>query len=150
MPFLKRLPWLSLTLLLLTYIIFGWLLARSKTQPILWLVFAIATVLFISSLTIPFSKVSDYSVSLFRSNIKSFGVTVLGAFLFFLILARFRLFLDILVMIAAAILVRIDFLVAGFNQAQIFLITTTFSFTGLALGALVEKLMSQYGLILSN
>ncbi|RAM52573.1 MAG: hypothetical protein C6Y22_06015 [Hapalosiphonaceae cyanobacterium JJU2] len=150
MPFLKRLPWLSLTLLLLTYIIFGWLLARSKTQPILWLVFAIATVLFISSLTIPFSKVSDYSVSLFRSNIKSFGVTILGAFLFFLILARFRLFLDILVMIAAAILVRIDFLAAGFNQAQIFWITTTFSFTGLALGALVEKLMSQYGLILSN
>ncbi|MFB2767772.1 hypothetical protein ACE1AT_00400 [Pelatocladus sp. BLCC-F211] len=150
MPFLKRLPWLSLTLLLLTYIIFGWLLARSKTQPILWLVFAIATVLFIASLTIPFSKVSDYSVSLFRSNLKSFGVTVLGAFLFFLILARFRLFLDILVMVAAAMLVRIDFQVAAFNQSQVFWITTTFSLTGLAVGALVEKLMSQYGLILLN
>ncbi|MGJ5676606.1 MAG: hypothetical protein ACR9NN_23885 [Nostochopsis sp.] len=148
MPFLKRLPWPSLTLLLLTYIIFGWLLAKSKTQPILWLVFAIVTVLFIAGLTIPFSKVSDYSVSLFRSNLMSFGVTVFGAFLFFLILARFRLFLDILVMIAAAMLVRIDFQYAGFNQCQVFWITNTFSFIGLALGALVEKLMLQYGLIL--
>ncbi|BAZ69084.1 MAG: hypothetical protein KME28_09755 [Pelatocladus maniniholoensis HA4357-MV3] len=148
MPFLKRLPWLSLTLLLLTYIVFGWLLARSKTQPILWLVFAIATVFFIASLTIPFSKVSDYSISLFRSNLRSFGVTVFGAFLFFLILARFRLFLDILVIIAASMLVRIDFQAAGFNQGQVFWITTTFSLIGLALGALVEKLMSQYGLIL--
>ncbi len=147
MPFLKRLPWLSLSLLLLTYIVFGWLLARSNTQPMLWLMFAMAIVFFTASLTIPFSKVTDYSVSLFRSNLRSFGVTVFGAFLFFLILARFRLFLDILVMIAAAMLVRIDFQTAGFNQGQVFWITTTFSLSGLAVGALVEKLMLQSGLL---
>jgi hypothetical protein len=147
MAFLKRLPWLSLILLLLTYTTFGWVLSRSKTQPILWLVVAIAIVLFIANLTIPLSKMADYSVSLFRSNIKSFGVAVLGAFLFFLILARFRLFLDTLVIIAATMLVKIDFQAAGFSQGLAFWITTAFSFAGLALGVLAEKLMLHNSLL---
>jgi uncharacterized membrane protein len=147
MAFLKRLPWLSLILLLLIYTTFGWVLSRSKAQPILWLVVAIAIVLFIASLTIPLSKMADYSVSLFRSNIKSFGVAVLGAFLFFLILARFRLFLDTLVIIAATMLVKIDFQAAGFSQGLAFWITTAFSFAGLALGVLAEKLMLHNSLL---
>jgi hypothetical protein len=147
MAFLKRLPWLSLILLLLIYTTFGWVLSRSKAQPILWLVVAIAIVLFIANLTIPLSKMADYSVSLFRSNIKSFGVAVLGAFLFFLILARFRLFLDTLVIIAATMLVKIDFQAAGFSQGLAFWITTAFSFAGLALGVLAEKLMLHYSLL---
>lgn len=147
MAFLQRLPWFSLILLLLTYTTFGWVLSRSRTQPILWLAVAIAIVIFIAILTIPLSKMADYSVSLFRSNLRSFGIAVLGAFLFFLIMARFRLFLDTLVIIAVTMLVKIDFQAAGFSQILAFWLTVAFSFAGLALGVLAEKLMFNYGLI---
>lgn len=146
MAFLKRLPWFSLILLLLTYTTFGWVLSRSRTQPILWLAVAIAIVIFIAILTIPLSKMADYSVSLFRSNLRSFGIAVLGAFLFFLIMARFRLFLDTLVIIAVTMLVKIDFQAAGFSQILAFWLIVAFSFAGLALGVLAEKLMFNYGL----
>ncbi len=44
-------------------------------------------------------------------------------------------------------LVKIDFQAAGFSQILAFWLTVAFSFAGLALGVLAEKLMFNYGLI---
>jgi hypothetical protein len=73
-----------------------------------------------------------------QSNLRSFAVTILGAFLFFLMLAWFRIFLDTLLIISAGILAKIDFQTAGFKQGPAFLITLLFSLAGLALGKVLH------------
>lgn len=141
MSIFKRLPWVSLGLLLLTDSNFGWVISKANAPPFVWLLAVIAVLLLIGGLTTPWAKMTDYSIFLFRSNIRSFGITILWAFLFFLMVAWFRVFIDTLVIIAAAILARIDFQAAGFNEKHAFVILSIFSLTGLALGALVQKLM---------
>jgi hypothetical protein len=93
-------------------------------------------------LTTPWPKVTYYYTIVFESNIKSFGVAVLAAFLFFIMLAWFRVFLDTLLIISASILVRIDFQTAGLQKNLAFWSASIFSLTGLSLGALIYKLVN--------
>ncbi len=140
MSLLRRLPWLSLILLLLTYITLGWLISISPINVSwwIWLLTGLGILLLVGGLTTPWAIVTDYVRILFQSNSKSFGMTVLGAFLLFLILAKFRLFLDILLIICATMLARLDFQTSEFTEGQSFAIISTFSLAGLALGAFVE------------
>ncbi|MFN6569784.1 hypothetical protein [Dendronalium sp. ChiSLP03b] len=135
MSIVKRLPWISLVLVLLSYSALGWVLAESQVPRLVWLVFVPIVLFVVGSLTAPLSLMTQYSSILFRSNIRTFSVAVFGAFLFFLMLAWFRLFLDCLLIFSAAILARIDFQVSGFTEGQAFWITCAISLVGIALGA---------------
>lgn len=144
MSILKKLPWLSLILLLLTFTSLGWVISSSNPAIYVWLLVAIAILFLTGSLTSRWANLRNYSYQLFRTKIKSFAFAILASLLLFLILARFRLFLDILLILAASMLVRLDLQTAGFRDETVFLITTTFSLTGLGLGVLLQKLMSHY------
>lgn len=135
MLIVKRLPWISLVLVLLSYSTLGWVLLETKAPKFVWLVVLPAVLLLVAGLTAPISLVANYFSILFKSNLRTFAVAVLGAFLFFLMLAWFRLFLDSLLIISAAILARIDFQVSGFKEGQAFLITSMVSLAGIGLGA---------------
>ncbi|WP_414586488.1 hypothetical protein [Scytonema sp. PCC 10023] len=143
MSILKRLPFVSLVLLLLTYTTLGWVISKTYAPArwFIWLLAVIAILVLLAGLTISWRRLTDYSFVLFKSNLKSFSITVLAAFLFFLIIAQFRVFLDTLVIIAAAILGKIDFQTAGFTEGQAFCFLSIFSLTGLALGALIHKVI---------
>lgn len=141
MSILKRLPWVSLSLLLLTYATYGWVISQANVPSTLWILAAIASLLLISGLTTPWTRITDYSFFLFQSHLRSFGVSVLGSFLFFLMIAWFRLFLDTLVLIAAAMLVRIDLQTASFREGQAFWILLIVSLTGLGVGVFIDKLI---------
>ncbi|BAZ30243.1 hypothetical protein NIES4074_26990 [Cylindrospermum sp. NIES-4074] len=78
---------------------------------------------------------------LLKTNTRSFGVAVFAAFLFFIMLAWFRVFLDTLLIISATILAKIDFQGSGLRQELAFLFTSIFSLTGLALGGLAYHLI---------
>lgn len=135
MSIVKRLPWISLVLVLLSYSTLGWVLLETKAPKFVWFVVVPAVLLLVAGLTAPLSLMAKYSSILFKSNFRTFAVAVLGAFLFFLMLAWFRLFLDSLLIISAAILARIDFQVSGFKEGQAFVITSIISLIGIALGA---------------
>ena len=143
MSILKRLPFVSLVLLLLTYTTLGWVISKTYAPApwFIWLLAVIAILVLLAGLTISWRTLTDYSFVLFKSNLKSFSITVLAAFLFFLMIAQFRVFLDTLVIIAAAVLGKIDFQTAGFTDGQAFCFLSIFSLTGLALGALIHKLI---------
>lgn len=143
MSIVKRLPWISLVLVLLSYSTLGWVLSETQAPLFVWIVFMLTILLLVGSLTIPWSTMAEYSNLFLRSNLRSFAATVVGAFLFFLMLAWFRIFLDTLLIISAAILAKIDFQAAGFKQGQTFVITTVFSIAGLALGKLLHMGLSQ-------
>lgn len=140
MSFLKRLPWVSLSLLLLTYATYGWLISQAKAPLLVWLLAVTAALLLVGGLTSPLNRVADYSFVLFKSNLRSFSMTVLAALLFFVMVAWFRVFLDTLVIIAASILARIDFQTSSFSLGQTFWIVSTISLIGLGLGAIAQRL----------
>jgi len=141
MSILKRVPWVSLALVLLSYSALGWVISETRASIFVWLVTVVAILLLIVTLTTPWSKVTNYYTILFKSNIRSFCVAVLAAFLFFIMLAWFRVFLDTLLIISSTILVRIDFQIAGLREGLAFCTTSIFSLAGLALGALIYKLV---------
>jgi hypothetical protein len=141
MSILKRLPFVSLVLLLLTYTTLGWVISKTYAPApwFIWVLTVITILVLLGGLTISWRRLTHYSFVLFQSNLKSFSITVLGAFLFFLMIAQFRVFLDTLLIIAAAVLAKIDFQTAGFSEGQAFWFLSIFSLTGLALGALIHK-----------
>ncbi|NJM69018.1 MAG: hypothetical protein HC862_01675 [Scytonema sp. RU_4_4] len=140
MSILKRLPLFPLALLLLTYTTIGWVISKTYTPWYMWLLAVIAILFLMGGLTTSWTRFTDCSFVLFKSNLRSFGLTLLSAFLFFLMIAKFRLFLDTLLVVAAAVLARIDFQTAGFKEGQVFWFLSILSLTGLGLGALIHKL----------
>ncbi|MEH1895771.1 hypothetical protein CDG77_05030 [Nostoc sp. 'Peltigera membranacea cyanobiont' 213] len=141
MSILKRVPWVSLALVLLSYSTLGWVISETHAPRSVWVLTVVGILLLIVTLTTPWPKMTYYLNTLLKSNIKSFGVAVLAAFLFFIMIAWFGVFLDTLLIISATILVKIDFQKAGLRQKLAFLTTSIFSLSGLALGALIYNLV---------
>ncbi|MBD2164021.1 hypothetical protein H6G04_06335 [Calothrix membranacea FACHB-236] len=147
MSILQRVPWVSLTLLLLSYSTLGWVISETKASLFVWAIIVLAILLFVGSLTVPWTNMTQVSSTLFKSSTRTFIFSVFAAFLFFVMLAWFRMFLDTLLIIAAAILARIDFQAAGVKQGQAFWLTSLLSLAGVALGAAMQLLFVRYVLI---
>ncbi|MBW4631650.1 MAG: hypothetical protein KME30_07040 [Iphinoe sp. HA4291-MV1] len=141
MSILKRLPFFSLALLLLTYTTISWVISKAHIPQFMWLLAVISILCLMGGLTTSWTRLTNYSFVLFKSNLGSFGMTLVGAFLFFLMIVSFRVFVNTLLIVAVAVLARIDFQTAGFNQGQTFWFLSIFSLTGLALGAMLHKLI---------
>ncbi|BAY14315.1 hypothetical protein NIES2109_43420 [Nostoc sp. HK-01] len=142
MSIFKRLPWTSLLLVLVSYTTLGWVLSESRMPWPLWIVVVLGVLILLASLAVPFLAMANYSSVFFESSTRTFLIAVCGAFLFFLMVAWFRLFLDTLLIISAAILAKIDFHTAGFKGRSAFLITSLFSLTGIACGAVLHEELS--------
>ncbi|QHG18249.1 hypothetical protein [Nostoc sp. ATCC 53789] len=147
MSIFKRVPWVSLALVLLSYSTLGWVISETHAPLFVWVLTVVAILLLIVTLTTPWPKMTYYLRILLKSNVRSFGVAVLAAFLFFLMIAWFRVFLDTLLIISATILVRIDFQRAGLREGLAFFTASIFSFAGLALGALIYELIYSHVLV---
>ncbi|MCL6752315.1 hypothetical protein KBT16_15625 [Nostoc sp. CCCryo 231-06] len=141
MSILQRVPWVSLALVLLSYSTLGWVIAETLAPLSVWVATVVAILLLIVTLTIPWMKMKYYFSILLKSNTRSFAVAVLAAFLFFIMIAWFRVFLDTLLIVSATILVKIDFQTAGLREELAFWTASIFSLTGLGLGALIYKLI---------
>jgi hypothetical protein len=141
MSIIREIPWVSLTLALLTYCSLGWVISSVNITLFGWIGVAIAILILVGILTIPGIKFAQYSNYLFKSNTRTFVITIFTAFSLFLMIAWFRLFLDTLVVMAATILVRIDFQTAGLRQIYAFITLSFISLLGLAIGVLIHRLM---------
>ncbi len=139
MSILQRIPWLALILELLAYSTLGWFISQIKAPIWIWFVVVVGILLFILSLTIPWLRIAEYFGILFKSQTSSLALVICAALLFFMIVAWFHVFLDTLLVVAATILVRIDFQAAGLKESLAFYLTSIFSITGLAAGFLIYK-----------
>ncbi|WP_017652969.1 hypothetical protein [Fortiea contorta] len=138
MLILKRVPWVALLLVLLSYSTLGWVISEAHPPRFVWPVVVFAILLLISSLTIPWSQMAELSLFFFKSNTRTFVFALSLALLFFLMLAWFRVFLDTLLIISAAILAKIDSQASGLKPGQAFWLTSVFSLAGLALGVALQ------------
>lgn len=143
MSTVKRLPWLALLLLMLSYSTLGWVLSDMQAPFLAWVVLVLTMIFLIGTITAPYPNITIFSNVLLASSIRSFFTAVAGAFLFFLMIAWFRLFLDTLLIVCAALLARIDFQSDGFTEWQAFITALIFSIAGVGLGALINMLLTQ-------
>lgn len=141
MPSLKKFPWVSLALLLVTYSTLGWLLSDFDDPWFVWAIVVIGVFLIAASLSSPWSNIRNGFAGLFKSDTRAFLFTVVAAFLTVLITTWFHLFAHALVVISACTLFRLDSQTANLSQAQVFWISTIVSLAGLGLGAVAHTVI---------
>jgi hypothetical protein len=139
MSILKKIPWFSLILVLLSYSTLGWLIFEEKTPWSVRLITLLTTLLSLICVTNPWLKLDDYSQIFFKSSTRTFGMAILAAFLFFLMIAWFRVFLDTLLIICATILAKLDFQSVSLKPPLAFGCIFSCSLIGLGLGALINR-----------
>lgn len=138
MSTLKKIPWFALVLVLMSYSTLGWVIFEDKSDWSIWLITVASVLLFLMCLTNTRFKLREYSGIFFKNNSRTFGVTVLAAFLFFLMIAWFRVFLDTLLILCATILAKIDFQAVDLKPGLTFACISFSSLLGLGLGALIN------------
>jgi hypothetical protein len=77
-----------------------------------------------------------------QSKLRSLITLVVGTFTVVVIFSWLELFIRILVLIAAALLVRIDLIAQGLSKGQIFLVLITFGLGSYGLGVLIHEQLS--------
>ena len=130
----KKLPWLSLALLLTAYTTLSWLLYRSSVTWQLWaivLAFALAQAFLLTTLS---QGVQQFLGSWLRSDLGYFSVVLLLGMLGVFFLAWFHFFGHLLVLLSAEILARLDLRRAGYTGVQALIILVLVSLLGLSVG----------------
>jgi hypothetical protein len=137
---LRKIPWASLGMIVLTYGVFGWLMSASLISP--WLpwfgTFYIMLVIIVLTL-LPLRNLQKKLDYWLQSKLRSLITLILGAFAVVVIFSWIELFMRILVLIASALLVRIDLIAKGLSKGQIFLVLLTFGLGSYGLGVLIHE-----------
>lgn len=130
----RRIPWLSLLLLLVAYISFGWFLSAVDSVKYDLLIAVAAgiglAILFMHPLT-SFSRFLD---RWFKSDTVAFGTICMIAGLVAVILFWMHIFLYILTILAATALARIDIQISNFPEHHAFSMLSVTALVGLGLG----------------
>jgi hypothetical protein len=156
MSWLAKFPWLSLSLVMLTYGTFGWYIANADSSWGHWLfeqgeawgwaleegyfyigihLMAILSIAMISlALTAPVTLMTIFLGSWLRSDLKSIISILLWSFAFVLMLRWFGYFVRFMILFSAAILGRLELQRAGYNGWQIFTVLTSLCILGFGLG----------------
>lgn len=133
MSLVKKLPWASLALLLLTYGVFGWLFAADVSKKVL--LWETALVLLIAlGLTAGMAALKRFISALLKSDFSAFITIVVVSFVAVVILRWIVISIRILVLVSAGALVRLDLQTSGYSQLQSFLILAFVSLAGFGLG----------------
>ncbi|NES84680.1 MAG: hypothetical protein F6K10_26560 [Moorea sp. SIO2B7] len=157
---IKKLPWFSLSILLLSHSIFGWMISVDYQELItvedttsgshpslfkvsvwLWLIGAVYILLMALAITAPVYQIRKLYGTWMKSDTKAFVSVIFSSFLAVIILRWIHYSSRILVLIAAAALTRLDLQTEGYGEWQAFWIICGVSLTGFSLGLLVHQLL---------
>lgn len=141
MTSLRKPPWLSLGLLLITYSTLGWLLSAYSNSWWPWAITVVGVLLLAKAMSSPWAIVRDGFVQLFKSDSRTFLVAVVIALLTVVIITWLHIFTHALVVISSGILVRLDTQSAGLSEPQVFVLMLVGALLGIGLGALVHIFM---------
>ncbi|MBD1861674.1 MULTISPECIES: hypothetical protein [Trichocoleus] len=134
MALLKKLPWLSLALLVVAYCTWGWFLYPSRSSGFDWLFAAAFAIIVAGLLTAPEKSLRSRFFTWSVSSIGRFILVLCGSALTAVVLYMANVFVHILVTISACMLARLDLQTAGFKQLTAFWVLSAFSLVGLGLG----------------
>ncbi len=130
----KKLPRLSLSLLLVAYVIFGKFLTLTTHSQFLWGM-AIAWGLLVAIVLMhPLQGLQGVIKRWFKSDTVAFCALVALAAFASIFLTWFKLFMPIVMMVSAEFLARIDLQTSEFNELQTCCLLTATAWIGLGLG----------------
>lgn len=125
--------WLSWALLVLSYATYGQLLHNNASSQLIWLVILAFIVIKAGVLTFLWQPVRDFLLKGFQTDV-GYSVMVLAlASLAVVAVTQLRTFAYLIVLIAAALLVRVDCLGDNMGDRGSFMTLVLLSFTGLGL-----------------
>lgn len=146
---MKKLPWLSLLLLIITYFNFGWSLSSLAVDWWVWVLVILFSLGIAEALAAPFSFIRNLSRRLIGSDTKAFLSAIVGAFLGVVILAYFDISAHALLLILVAGFVRLELQANAISETKSFMILSGVSLTSLGLGAAVYWGVNHLNLIVN-
>ena len=147
---MQKNSWVSLTLLFVTYFVFGWKLSEFDVPPHLTWFLAVASILVLAvALSFPLKDTKALIMQWFSSDLGAFISIILGAIVAVIVVTWLHLFATCLVLISAVALARLDIQVSGWKNWHSFAILATISLTGLVLGGTIEFLAKTGRLLFS-
>ena len=147
---MQKNSWVSLTLLFVTYFVFGWKLSEFDVPPHLTWFLAVASILVLAvALSFPLKDTKALIMRWFSSDSGAFISIILGAIVAVIVVTWLHLFATCLVLISAVALARLDIQVSGWKNWHSFAILATISLTGLVLGGTIEFLAKTGRLVFS-
>jgi hypothetical protein len=135
-----KLPYLSLTLLFLTYVTFGWLLYGWTSDRVIWLVAAFAVVILGGFVAHPSRSVSLSFGRFFKTDIRAFILIILASIGSVILLTWLQLFVDVVVLCTAGLLVSLDLRTGGWNKPIALLIIIGWQLLGMSAGLYLHDL----------
>lgn len=130
--------WAALGLLLLTYLHFGWTLFEANN----YFFISILIISFIWSIdlffTIPFNKFKLPIINWFRSDLGTFFMIIILSIMGVIMFTWMHIFINVLIMISATALARLELQTSKFKNWQAFLILSLLSTVGLVSGWLLK------------
>jgi hypothetical protein len=134
MSFWQKTPFLSLTLLFLTYALFGWSVAEATQPGLLWLILAGIIVVLVLVLIGPLGQFRNVFGIWLQSDATAFLSIILFAFITVMLVTRLDLLAQWLILLAPGLLVRLDLQQAGYGHWLTFTITASVALLGYSLG----------------
>lgn len=136
---MKKIPWLSLSLLFSAYTTFGWFLLHATVTPLVWVLVFGFTLCQALLLTTWFDGLKRFISRWLQSDVGYFTLIIVFALGFTIAVVWFKIFGYFLVLISAEVLARLDLQNAGFNRLQALVILAVVSWAGLVAGSLATQ-----------
>lgn len=131
---MTKLPWLSASLLFITYANFGWVLVQLDAPYWAWMTSIGAILLIAEALASPWSIIRAVVSRGMASDTQTFWVAMFGSCLVVVCLTWVHISSHGLILVTAGTLVRLDAQRLAMKGWQAFLLLTIVSLGGLALG----------------
>lgn len=138
---MKQLPWLSSLLLILAYMGFGALLHSRHSPDLFWWLAIGYAVLESALLTIVWQPLRNFLLLGFQSDAGYTVMALMSASLAVVFVAWIQIFIYFLVMLAAALLLRVELLIRNVGNSLAFIIILVLSLAGLGLSRLTTALI---------
>ncbi|MBT9314179.1 hypothetical protein [Leptothoe spongobia] len=146
---MKNLPWLSSLLLLLAYMGFGAFLHSRHSSDLIWGFALVYAVFEAALLTIMWKPLRDFFLLGFQSDVGYTVMALVVASLAVVVVSWIQIFIYFLVMLAAALLLRVDLLIRDTGNSLAFVTILCLSLMGLGLSRLTTELLAT-GLMMTH
>ncbi|KKJ01283.1 hypothetical protein [Prochlorothrix hollandica] len=139
---IRRLPKTSLLLLWLTYGVFGWYWSAAVVEPgeggwwslALWPSLVLGSLILAAVMTGPLRILRSLALQWLASDMRSFGTTIVAAFLGVFLVGQMTLVTNLLILFSAMGLARLDLQTHRFDEWTAFWVLGSVALLGLTLG----------------
>ncbi|MEC4806367.1 MAG: hypothetical protein SAJ12_11790 [Jaaginema sp. PMC 1079.18] len=140
----KKIPFLSLTLLFLTYGLCGWSLAQATHQLWIWVVFGLMILILVIILVGPVARFRNLLGIWLQSDATAFLSVMVMAFVTVMLVTRLDLLAQWLVLLASGYLARLDLQRAGYQTWPTFAIAAIAALSGYGTGLALQQYFGHY------